>query len=346
MTCWAAIYGTGVDDWPRTHARGRNFQELMETVNCNLCGASDQRIVYAKPDEHYPRDEWFTVVECLNCGLGFLNPRPTPEEIGQYYPAGYYEYDQRDPDFHERRYEIEADVIRGKIPDGKGRSLLDLGCANGNFPRYMKRLGWEVEGVEVSANSEEIKDFKVYREPFPELSIDGPYYDAITAWSVLEHLHDPLAHFQKAARLLKPGGIFVFVVPNFDSLSSHSLFREDTPRHLFFFTRRTISEFLARAELLATEIRCDNRIFEMRPLGWLRYYLNRSLGRKLRWQDLPPTRLEYLARHGLPNNLLSNFRYLITHPFTVLDRLLMPLYERWQLRTGTYGMLICVATKK
>lgn len=318
----------------------------METVTCNLCGSADQRIVYKKPDEHYGGDEWFTVVECVNCGLGFINPRPTAEEIAQYYPSQYYEYFSRERDFHERRYGIEAEVIRGKIPDPTGLSLLDVGCANGNFPRHMQTLGWRVEGVEVSAHSDEIKDFKVYQTQFPDIPIDTPSYDAITAWSVLEHVHDPLAHFHKAAQLLKPNGIFVFVVPNFESLSSRSLFREDTPRHLYFFTRSTIREFLARAGLSPTEIRCDNTIFESRPLGWLRYYSNRLLGRQILWQDLPPTRLEYLARHHLPNNLLSNVRYIVTHPFTVLDRLLMPLYEKRQLQSGSYGMLICIATKQ
>lgn len=318
----------------------------METVTCNLCGSADQRIVYSKPDEHFARDEWFTVVECVNCGLGFLNPRPTPEEMFHYYPSQYYEYDQLQPDFHERRYEIEAEVVRAKIPDGVGRSLLDVGCANGNFPRRMQMLGWEVEGVEVSKNSETIKDFKVYQEQFPDIPIDNPRYDAITAWSVLEHVHDPLAHFQKVSKILKPNGIFVFVVPNFESLSSRSLFREDTPRHLYFFKPGTIREFLARANLIPTEIKCDNSIFEMRPVGWLRYYVTRLLGRELRWQDIPPNRLEYLAGHQLQNNLLSNSRYLITHPLTVLDRLLMPLYERWQLHSGSYGMLLCIATKR
>jgi SAM-dependent methyltransferase len=318
----------------------------METVTCNLCGSADQRIVYTKPDEHYRGEEWFTVVECLNCGLGFLNPRPTTEEMDRYYPSQYYEYFSAKPDFHQRRYEIESEVVSAKIPDGIGRSLLDVGCANGNFPRRMQMLGWKVEGVEVSNNSERITDFKVYHEQLPHIPIDTPRYDAITAWSVLEHVHDPMAYFQKASKILKPNGIFVFVVPNFESLSSRSLFREDTPRHLYFFTRSTIREFLARADLMLTEIGCDNSIFEMRPLGWLRYYTTRLFGGKLRWQDLPPTRLEYLARHRLKNDFFSNFRYLITHPFTVFDRLLMPLYERWQLQSGSYGMLICVATKQ
>lgn len=318
----------------------------METVKCNLCGSSEQRTVFTKPDEHYPRDEWFTVVECVNCGLGFLNPRPTVDEIAQYYPAHYYEYFSRERDFHERRYEIEAEVIRAQTPDGVGRSLLDLGCANGSFPRHMQTLGWKVEGVEVSKNSEQITDFKVYDEPFPEIPVDHPRYDAITAWSVLEHVHDPFAYFRKASQLLKPNGIFVFVVPNFDSVSSRSLFREDAPRHLYYFSPGTLRQFLDRADLSLTELRCDNTIFEMRPLGWMRYYVKRFFGRTLQWQDLPPTRLQYLEQHHLPNNFISNFRYLITHPFTVFDRLLMPLYEKWQLKTGSYGMLICIATKR
>ena len=32
---------------------------------------------------------WFAVVRCQDCGLCFTNPRPSPDSIGQFYPAVY-----------------------------------------------------------------------------------------------------------------------------------------------------------------------------------------------------------------------------------------------------------------
>ncbi len=318
----------------------------MESVKCNLCNSSEHRVVYSKPDELYFTDEWFTVVECLNCGLGFVNPRPTRAEIFRYYPPEYYAYDDLEPRFHRRRYEIEADLIRARIPDGEGRLLLDIGCANGNFPRQMRKLGWEVEGVEVSPNSKSIRDFNIYRDEFPNIPVNEPRYDAITAWAVVEGVHDPMAHFQKVAAVLKPGGIFVFLVTNFESLSSRRLFREDVPRHLYFFTEKTVREYLTRNGLALAGVERGNKIFEMRPVGWPRYYLYQLAGRELRWRDLPPNRTRYFAKKQLNRAIISNLRYAASHPTMVFDWLLLPLIERSQILSKTYGIVTYVASKR
>jgi SAM-dependent methyltransferase len=316
----------------------------MERVNCNLCGSTEHRFVYSMPDVHFHRDEWFDVVECAKCGLGSVNPRPGPNEIGKYYPETFYQYFDHDVAWHLNRYAEEARYLAGV--EGAGRSLLDIGCANGDFPRFMRDKGWQVEGVEISANSKPIADFQVYRQDFSTLAINEPRYDAITAWAVLEHVHDPMAYFAKVGQLLKPGGLFVFLVTNFDSLSSKSLFREDPPRHLYFFTKATVKRYLERAGLEFVRADFNKRIYEMRPVGWLRYYLYRCfLGRALTWHDIPDGRAEFFARHQLPNNLVSNLRYALTHPLALVDRILMPVYERIQLACRRYGIVTYVARK-
>jgi len=50
--------------------------------------SSNLSLVYEKPDEFYFPSEYFRVVECLECGCGFVNPRPTAQEITRYYPQG------------------------------------------------------------------------------------------------------------------------------------------------------------------------------------------------------------------------------------------------------------------
>ncbi len=62
----------------------------METVTCNLCGSDRYKLVYRKPDLAFFPDKVFSVVECTQCGLGFVNPRPTEAETPKYYPEAYY----------------------------------------------------------------------------------------------------------------------------------------------------------------------------------------------------------------------------------------------------------------
>ena len=321
----------------------------METVVCNLCGVSDYNEAYRQPDSKYFPNEWFTVVRCAHCGLGFVNPRPTRDEIGRYYPSTFYEYFEKDENrqFHSRRYELEAGFVEtlGTQDRQRGR-LLDVGCANGDFPRFMRERGWEVEGVEVSSTSRPIRDFTVHRQEFPSIPVDGPFYDAVTAWAVLEHVHDPMAYFKKAAQVLRGGGAFVFLVTNFESLTSHALFGEDVPRHLYFFTEGTVRRYLERTGFELVSVAYGDQIYGMLPVNWLRYFLRRAAGQPFEWQDSRLTHDRYLADHGLPQTMANKVKFLAGHPISLADRLLAPLYARYQILARRYGIVTYVARRK
>ena len=317
----------------------------METVKCNLCGSDKYRVIYSMPDARYFVDEWFNVVECAECGLGFVNPRPAPSETSKYYPSSFYDYFDRERNYHLRRYTAESKFLP-EIGSGEQRLLLDLGCANGDFPRFMQKRGWKVEGVEVSPNAKPIFDFKVYKEEFKEIPIYETRYDAITAWAVLEHVHDPMAYFKKACQVLKSGGVFVFLVTNFRSVSSRSLFLEDIPRHLYFFTEEVIKGYLEESgfDLIRTDY--SNKIYSMRPVNFLRYYLYRIFRRrKLEWRDTQFI-LNLLARNRPQNPLMRGLMCSFNSPLYVIDRLLMPIYERFQIVFKTYGIVTYIARRR
>jgi len=61
----------------------------MECVNCNLCGLDDTRILFNKRDKFDLTEKEFSVVECQRCGLLYVNPRPSQEEMGKFYPETY-----------------------------------------------------------------------------------------------------------------------------------------------------------------------------------------------------------------------------------------------------------------
>ncbi len=318
----------------------------METVKCNLCGSDNYRVAYSMPDARYFVDEWFNVVECTNCGLGFVNPRPTSSEMSRYYPTPFYDYFDHERDYHMHRYAAEAKFLPNIASDNH-KLLLDLGCANGDFPRFMQQLGWGVEGVEVSPNSKPIFDFKVYKEEFKEIPIYEPNYDAITAWAVLEHVHDPMSYFKKAAQVLKPGGIFIFLVTNFKSLSSRCLFLEDVPRHLYFFTEGTVRKYLGVYGFDLIKGDYSDKIYSMHPVNFLRYYFYRYIyKRRLRWIDTQFTRPRFFEKDSLKNCWMKNLKYIISSPLYVVDRLLMPIYERYQIISKTYGIVTYVARRR
>lgn len=314
----------------------------MEEVVCNLCGSNKSKHVYSMPDVHYFPDEWFNVVECEKCGLGYVNPRPTVQEMAKYYPESFYQYFEQIP--HEKRYAIEASCLNGTNISNK--RLLDIGCANGDFPRYMRKLGWEVEGVETSCNSKLISDFRVYYSDFTQIPLNEPRYDAITAWAVLEHVHDPMGYFRKASKVLKKNGTFVFLVTNFNSISSRYLFLEDVPRHLYFFTKDTIKQYLKANNFELLKIDYSNKIYSMRPVNWMRYFLLYYFRNKeFQFEDIPNNRLSYLLENNLSNSIVNNLKYVLKNPLTTVDRLLMPIYEAYQLHFRKYGIVTYVARK-
>jgi len=162
----------------------------METVACNLCGADRYHIAFCQRDLAYgTSDQKFSVVQCQDCQLLYLNPRPTASEIGKYYPEEYFPVLNQNalhrklhskslpvkikqwlledyygyPSEGNRRIwkkirkvllfpEWAQRIIRGKdlLPYiGTGR-LLDVGCGPGvNLGRF-QNLGWDVYGVELS----------------------------------------------------------------------------------------------------------------------------------------------------------------------------------------------------
>lgn len=320
----------------------------METVACNLCGSRRQTPVYEMPDPRYFPSDYFTVVACDECGLGFVNPRPDVQEIQKYYPAEYF----RGPGtesferYLRKRFTEEAHYLRKVEERGGPRKLLDVGCHNGEFPRFMAARGWEVEGVEVSQVSQPITDFLVYTREFANIPVNQPSYDAVTAWAVLEHVHDPMACFRKASQIVKRGGLFVFLVPNFQSTASRYLFCEDVPRHLYFYTRQTVQQYLQKTGFALEEEDNRGNVYKMVPANWLSFMAKTKLaGEKFTYQDKPLSSRDFRRVHGLQPGVKAALKYAMYSPASVVDRMLWPFLEAVQIVRKRYGNSTYVARK-
>lgn len=279
----------------------------------------------------------------MDCGLGFLNPRPNIEEIGRFYPPEFF-LDFSDND-HSNRYAEQArylDDIAMSVPKPK---LLDIGCANGDFPRFMLSKGWEVEGLETANNSLAIDDFKVYRTPFPESDIPINYFDAVTAWAVLEHVHDPMAYFKKAYDALRPGGRLIFLVTNFKSLASKRLFREDIPRHLYFFTPDTIRSYIGSYGFKLMALDFHDKIFSLHSSFWLFWLVKKTVGHPFTYLDIPMSYEQEINKFGWSISAKTKLYYSLRHPLLIIDQMFRPIFDRYAMKAKNYGIMTCVAEK-
>jgi SAM-dependent methyltransferase len=321
----------------------------LETVACNLCGSRSHTLAYEMPDHRFFPEEFFQIVECNDCGLGFVNPRPTIREISKYYPPEYF----RSPGtesfdrYLARRFSREARYL-DETPNSTGpRTLLDVGCASGDFPRFMAARGWQVAGVEVSPSAQRITDFPVYTQEFHNIPITQPTYDAVTAWAVLEHVHDPMAYFRKAAEVLHKNGRLIFAVTNFHSLASRYLFCEDIPRHLYFFTRETVARYLQSSGLIPEKEDNGRAIYKLAPTNWLSFLVQSKLrGKKFTYKDIPLTSREFRRARGLQPGIRAALQYAAYSPASTINRMLLPIVETAQILRKTYGISVYAARKE
>ena len=111
---------------------------------------------------------------------------------------------------------------------------------------------WNLFGVEVNeyaANLAREQGLDVRLGTLEQAHFPNDFFDVVTLWDVLEHLHDPAGCLQEIARILKPDGLLVIRVPNASGLAARMFGRYwagfDAPRHLYVFTPATLAKLLA-----------------------------------------------------------------------------------------------------
>ena len=227
---------------------------VLEDVKCpNGCGVGDQLVLLGRDRIHGALGE-FQIVRCSSCGLERTNPRPTPETIGEYYPDDYAPYQSTSALGSEKKQFRLKSLLRGilgfevrQLPPLTPGRMLEVGCASGFYMDQMRRIGWKVDGIEFSESAASVaraKGFKVQTSSLEEADSPSNPYDVITAWMVLEHLHEPVKCLRNMLSWVKPNGYLVAVVPDAESLAK-TIFKErcydlHLPNHLFHFTPKTL----------------------------------------------------------------------------------------------------------
>jgi SAM-dependent methyltransferase len=132
------------------------------------------------------------------------------EQAGQF-AARYGETDPYSSCFAYSRKRLDR-LLDGYLPPtGTGLRLLDVGCGTGHQLARWSADGYEVAGVDGSAEmlahardnnpGAELREADARRLPFDDAS-----FDRVTSIEVLRYLPDPSLSIREMARVLRPGG--------------------------------------------------------------------------------------------------------------------------------------------
>jgi len=213
-------------------------EKKLCAVPCNLCGSKNIEVISVRDrDFNYLR----TVI-CKECGLIWSDPRPSEEEVKNFYSEKYrkeYKGDYkpklkhiiRDAEESVRRFRFLENIIQ------KDSTVMDIGSGTGVFVYLLRTLGFNTVGIEPD------KNYQAYAVKTLEIPVENNFlqdnetdrkYDIITMHHVLEHTENPSAVFQKIRDMLKSNGFFVAEVPNAEDIQQdpHNRYHK---AHLYTF---------------------------------------------------------------------------------------------------------------
>jgi len=217
--------------------------------SCILCGCRDRELLLEK-------DSW-KVYRCSSCGLGFLDPRPSKEDLISLYSQQYCdEYfavggDPGSPEL-KKRLSLETHRIRFFRGIKKRGKVLDIGCGYGYFLAACSNYGYDVQGLDISewASHHATKKLglPIRIGHMNEMEFPPHCFDIITMWHFLEHTSDPRNAILRARDWLKSDGILIADVPNHEGTDARKNWQEwvgwSLPYHFFHFTPQTLKGLL------------------------------------------------------------------------------------------------------
>ena len=221
-------------------------ENAIETIPCEICGESKSRLFARAQDLFSP--EIYSVVECINCGLIYVNPRISNFVEIYRDQNGMLKYFLERESSDKTSFNLPLSLIERFTSAG---SALDIGCGIGNFLLQLKERGYDCSGLELNREcvkyGREKRGLEINEGSLETIDFGEKRFDLITILSTLEHMGHPLRALSQTRSLLKGDGIIIVAVPNIRYLAfriQHALGMEtktlDPTAHLFYFSPSTL----------------------------------------------------------------------------------------------------------
>ena len=197
--------------------------------------------------------------------------------------------------WYKERRAILARELRN-VP-GPGMAV-DIGAAGGGNTQVLARHGWQALAIEYSPTAAGVahsRGVPVIRADARQLPVKSDSCGIVTAFDILEHIHEDYLAAAEIARILRPGGTALIAVPCDMALwSAH----DDAVGHVRRYSRAELSELVLKGGLAIERIWSWNVV--LRPIVAMRR--KSATGSDL--EQLPP------IVNGVLNSIIVAERYL------------------------------------
>ena len=236
-----------------------------------MCSSNKgKKVAEGKDFEYNSCANIFQFMECENCKLLYLNPKPKQEEFKIIYPDEYYAYNFLKGKWSwfarigkaliEKRYT----TIYKRLIGNKG-SILDIGCGDGRLLSLLQKAKgceWDVYGLDFNTKGNtrsKEKGLNIYEGTLEEVDFKGKQFNLIIMNEVFEHVYDPNHALKKVQKIVKPQGSIVIETPCRGSWEER-LFKKKYwggyhfPRHFNIFSEKTIKRILEKNKFQGVKI--------------------------------------------------------------------------------------------
>jgi 2-polyprenyl-3-methyl-5-hydroxy-6-metoxy-1,4-benzoquinol methylase len=195
----------------------------------------------------------------------FTNPRPTQNEIINYYKSdSYLSHSRGKASLFSFLYNLVRDYsVKQKIKllakyTEQGH-YLDIGCGIGLVLKEARKEGWEISGVEPADEARIEAEKNTGAKIYPSLNkVEKIKFNAITMFHVLEHVHDLNDTMKLVRKRLHKEGVLLIALPNHESWDAKNYSETwaawDVPRHLYHFSPYTAEKLFKKHKFHVQEI--------------------------------------------------------------------------------------------
>jgi len=237
------------------------------SISCPACGEKGNSYEFSKLGFHY--------VTCKGCSTLYVNPRPGPEALREFYSNSRSVDYLADVFFKEsetRRknlFHSKAAFVNGFFGTKRKLTIGDIGAGNGVFLEELRGMAPDnnytaIEPSEKMAAICKEKSFSVRPTTFENMRPDELMFDCLIAFELVEHLFDPRAFFKKVYTMLRPGGYFFLSTLNCRGFDIAVLWEQsksvNPPHHLNFFNPGSIRQLLASTGFDVVDISTPGRL--------------------------------------------------------------------------------------
>lgn len=233
-----------------------------------------KNIIHLTTKDYFLTKEEFSLE--LDTHYDMLVTKPQPKNLDKYYQtSNYISHTDQSTNFFEKIYSIAKKYTLHKKTklinqfSNNGKTLLDIGCGTGEFLVTAKKENWTIFGVEPNKQAREKAVSKKLNVVENLEKLGQQKFNVISLWHVMEHLPDLKNQIKKITNLLAEEGTLIIAVPNFKSNDAIH-YKEywaayDTPRHLWHFSQKAISELFKEQNF---------KIIKTLPMKFDSYYVS------------------------------------------------------------------------